>query len=99
MATNDQFGRAIESMFSNLRVYREIGLDSDGRSHFYDPQAHEIVICEGDRRGVGIRDDDVLKRLSVPGDSTGAWDYVRFVREETDAEWADLNVPEEDPYA
>jgi hypothetical protein len=103
MATNDRRHDptdAIEQLFDDLSVYRDIGLDSEGRSHFYDADADQIVVCEGDQRGRGISDDDIDQRINVPAGSTGAWDYIQFVREEVDGvEWAETDVPEVAPDA
>jgi len=103
MATSDRRHDptdAIESLFDNLSVYRDIGLDTEGRSHFYDRDAGQIVVCEGDQRGRGISDDDITQRIDIPPGSTGAWDYIQFVRDEVDGvAWAETDAPEEAPDA
>jgi len=89
---------AIESLVETITVYRDIGLDSEGRSHFFDPEAMQIIVCEGDQRGHGVAEDDISERIDIPPGSTGAWDYIQFVREEVDGvAWAETDVPEVAP--
>jgi len=91
---------AIESLVETITVYRDIGLDSEGRSHFFDADEMQIIVCEGDQRGRGVSNDDIVERIDIPPGSTGAWDYIQFVRSEVDGvEWVETNVPEVAPDA
>ena len=101
MATSDSgVAGAIDRLLKDMTVYKYIGLDSKGRSHHYDPDAHEIVVCSTDRRGRGISDDDIERRIEPSPNSTGAWDYIQFVREEVEGlEWAETDAPETEPGA
>jgi len=99
MATQqtDDVTDTVEQLFEDLTVYRDIGLDTDGRAHLYDPDARQIVVTETDRRGKGVRDADIEQRIDIPADSTGAWDYIQFVRAEVAGlDWAETDVPEAD---
>jgi hypothetical protein len=99
MATQqtDDVTDTVEQLFEDLTVYRDIGLDTDGRAHLYDPDARQIVVTETDRRGKGVRDADIEQRIDIPAGSTGAWDYIQFVRAEVAGlDWAETDVPEAD---
>lgn len=90
----------VGALLDGVRIYKDIGVTDDGRSHHYDPDAHEIVVCVGDSRGVGMDDGDIQRRIPVPEGSEGAWDYVQFVREEVDGvAWTEVDVPEQPPEA
>ena len=100
MATNDSgFGAAIDALADSLTVYHDIGLDTEGRSHHYDSDAGEIVVCDSDRRGEGIRGErDIEQRITPPEWSTGSWDYIAYVRDNVDGvSWVETDAPEEAP--
>lgn len=98
MATSTEF-RKVAKQLADLTVYYAIGLDSKGRSHHYDADAGQIVVCSSDRRGKGIRgSDDIEQRIDPPEWSTGAWDYIAFVRNEVeDVSWVETDAPEQAP--
>ena len=90
--------KAINEMVSNLKIYHKIGTDTEGRTHHYCPKTHEIVVCRADRDGAGIRDEDIETTITPPEGSTGAWDYIQFVRDEVDGlDWTETNMPETEP--
>lgn len=96
MATSNPTRDGLSKLFEGFTVYKNIGLDNQNRSHLYDPNEHEIVVCEGDVRGESVTDDDILQ--TIPANGKGAWAYVSFVRDEVDdTEWVDLDVPAEPP--
>jgi len=98
MATSNQAVDAVEDMFSGGIVLRNIGVDSEGRAHFYKPGTHTIIVTSSDRRGKGVRDEDIEQRITPPENSTGTWDYIAFVRDEVDGlEWDEIDAPEEPP--
>jgi len=95
MATSDS---VIGGFADSISVLHDIGLDSKGRSHHYDPAAHEIIVYCEDKRGRMARASDVVERIEPSPNSTGSWDYIQFVREEVDGlSWAETNAPEEAP--
>lgn len=94
MATSNN---AVEQLVGGLTVYHDIGLDTDGRSHHYDPAENVIVVCDEDRRGVGITDDVISEHITPPEWSTGVWDYIQYVTDETDVEWVETDAPTEPP--
>lgn len=72
-----------DALFDELKLYHDIGLDTDGRAHLFDPDAREIVVTETDRRGKGVRNADVTRTIEVPDGQT-VDDYCRFVATEVD---------------
>jgi len=95
--TNENADSVIGQLADSIKLYHNIGLDSEGRSHHYDPAANEIVVCTSDRRGLGVRgDDDIQERITPPEASTGVWDYIQFVEDEVEGvEWVETDAPEE----
>lgn len=96
MATNGNpnVADAARELFDGVTLYKDVGLDSEGRSHHYDEKSGEVVVCKTDRRGLGMYDDDIARRMSGSGDRD-IQDYVRFVRDEVEGlEWAELDVSE-----
>jgi hypothetical protein len=78
-----------EGFLNDLTLYRHVGLDEEGRAHFYAPDANEIVVTDTDRRHQGVRDDDIEERIPV-GEKTVA-QYCRYVRFETDTAWQECD--------
>jgi len=98
MATND-VTQTVEAMFDGMVVLKDIGVDTEGRSHHYDPAAHEIVVFDGDARG-DTSGHEEIRRVEVSENSTGAWDYIEFVEDEVDGlEWAETDAPRQPPEA
>jgi len=95
MATSNQAVDSMGELLADLTIYKRIGTTEDGRTHHYDCNAHQVVVCSADRSTPGISDEDIEQRMDVPENSTGAWDYIKFVSEDTDHEWAETDVPEE----
>lgn len=96
MATNQT--NAVEAMLQGVSILHDIGLDSEGRSHHYDPKNHEIVVCTDDKRGIAFNNDDEEQRIEPSPHTTGVWDYIQFVRDEVDdLEWQEIDAPEEPP--
>lgn len=92
MSTNNcgmQKDSVAESLLERLTVYRDVGLDTDGRSHFFEPTERLIVVCKTDRRGKGVRQSDIVETIPV-GEKTVV-DYCQFVRDETDTEWVECS--------
>ena len=77
----------IDPLFDDLTIYHDVGLDSEGRAHFFDAEAREIVVTETDRRGQGVRNADVVETIPV-GEKT-VDQYCRYVREEADCAWVE----------
>lgn len=97
MATSNEAVETMGELLSDLTIYKRIGTTEDGRTHHYDRKAHQVVVCSADRTTPGISEDDIEQRIDVPENSTGAWDYIEFVSEQTGHEWAETDVPEEPP--
>lgn len=91
-------GDTVRKMFEGGIILRNIGVDTEGRSHHYKPETHTIIVCSEDRRGQGVRDEHIEMRLTPPEWSTGTWDYIDFVREQVDGlDWEQTDAPEEPP--
>ena len=80
---------AIDPLFDDLTVYHDVGLDSEGRAHFFDADAREIVVTNTDRRGQGVRNADVAETISL-GEKT-VDQYCRFVRDDADCAWVECD--------
>ena len=78
-----------ESLLERLTVYQNVGLDAEGRSHFFEPAERVIVVCGTDRRGMGVRESDIVETFAVGAKTVEA--YCWFVRDETDTEWIECN--------
>lgn len=81
--------QAVDPLVDDLTIYRDVGLDTDGRAYFYAATADEIVVTDTDRRGKGVRNADVVATIDLSGDTVA--DYCRFVRRETQREWAECS--------
>lgn len=66
-----------------------MGLDSEGRAHFFDAADREIVVTETDRRGKGVRSADVVETIPV-GEKT-VDQYCRYVRDDADCAWVECD--------
>jgi hypothetical protein len=89
----------VEALLDSFTVYHAIGITDDGRSHHYDPDAHQVVVCKDDQyhASAGISSEDIDKRVDIPEHSTGAWDYIAYVRDETELSWDETFVDEQPP--
>lgn len=85
----DKKDMATVSLIEQLSVYHDIGFDTDGRSHFFEPAERVIIVCDTDRRGVGIRESDIVETVAVGSKTVD--DYVRYVRDETGTEWLECD--------
>lgn len=74
---------AAAALANSITVYHDIGLDTEGRAHFFEPGDREIVVTDIDRRGKGVRESDICERIAIPGDRT-VDDYCRYVAAEVD---------------
>ena len=80
---------AIDPLLDDLTVYHDIGLDTEGRAHFFDASDREIVVTDTDRRGKGVRNADVAETIAL-GEKT-VDQYCRYVRDEADCAWVECN--------
>lgn len=73
------------------RWYQHVGLDTEGRAHFYDPDAHRVLVTATDRRYEGVdRDDHVVETIRF-GENQDVDDYVAYVDEEADVAWVECD--------
>lgn len=84
-------------MFSGAFL-QNIGVDSEGRAHFYDPDNHKIIVSSEDVRGRNLSESEIVKEIKPPEWSTGVWDYLDFVTNEVEGlEWDEIDAPERPP--
>ena len=79
----------IDPLFDDLTIYHDVGLDSEGRAHFFDPDAREIVVTDTDCRGKGVRNAEVVETIPV-GEKT-VDQYCRYVRDDADCAWVECD--------
>lgn len=79
----------IDPLFDDLTIYHDVGLDSEGRAHFFDAADREIVVTETDRRGQGVRSVDVVETIPI-GEKT-VDQYCRYVRDDADCAWVECD--------
>lgn len=77
----------LSGFLSGLTMHKNVGLDAEGYSHFHNVEEGIAIVCEGDRRFKGIRDDDVVQTHIFAGDRD-IEDYVKFVQDGHG--WVDL---------
>jgi len=86
---------AVNQLAGQLTIYQDVGLDTEGRAHFFEPGDRHIIVTATDRRGQGVRDSDVIKRVPV-GEQT-VDDYCEYVREHVDdLDWIECDWQVED---
>lgn len=78
---------AATDIFGSVELLTDVGLDADGRSHFYSSDRDAIIVYGSDRRGVGVRDTEIACVQDLEGRPVEDW--VKYVRKK--AGWADLN--------
>jgi hypothetical protein len=80
---------AIDPRLGDLTVYRDVGLDTDGRAYFFAPESDQVVVTDTDRRGRGVRDSDVVATIDLGNKTVDQ--YCRFVRDESEREWSECD--------
>lgn len=80
---------AINPLLDDLTVYHDVGLDSEGRAHFFDAGEREIVVTDTDRRGKGVRNADVVETIALGRKTVDQ--YCRFVRDDADCAWIECD--------
>lgn len=91
MATSKDAPTDVLNIADKITVYRDIGVDTDGRAHLYDPKREEIVVCHDDVRGTRIENSDVAERIDTGGKSPAQ--YARYVTDHVDdVEWDELDI-------
>lgn len=86
---------AAAALANSITIHHDIGLDSEGRAHFFADGDREILVTDTDRRGKGVRPSDVCRRIPIPeGKTVDA--YCRYVAREVDGlEWRECDwLPE-----
>lgn len=68
------------ALLDGVEFQMDIGLDGNGCSHFHAVDDDIVIVCEGDRRGRGIRDQDIEETHVIVGDKT-VEDWVTFVQD------------------
>jgi hypothetical protein len=86
-----QRSSAAAALASSISIYHDIGLDSEGRAHFFADGDREIIVTETDRRGKGVRESDICRRIPVPEGRT-VDDYCRHVKDRVDGlQWRECD--------
>lgn len=70
----------LTGLLANVSMYKDIGLDATGHSHFHAVEDDLVIVCEGDRRGRGVRDEDIVETHLITGEKTTE-DWVAFVQD------------------
>jgi hypothetical protein len=78
--TDNTRKRGLASFLGGITMHMNVGLDAKGQSHFHNVQKGLIIVCEGDRRHKGIREEDVEEVHVITEDKT-VEDWVQFVQE------------------
>lgn len=78
---------SINAIIPELTMHRDVGLDAAGYSHFHNADRGIIIVCKGDRRGKGIRDEDIAETHIISGEKT-IEDWVKFTQDRRG--WTDL---------
>ena len=80
---------AIDPLLDDLTVYHDVGLDSEGRAHFFGAGDREIVVTDTDRRGQGVRRADVVETIALGRKTVDQ--YCRFVPDDVDCAWVECD--------